>query len=257
MVAGHQRYPGAPRLAAEAALRMGAGLVRLVVPESIYSASCTNPALMVAPHYEDGNGGFSAEPEWQLKEYLERADCLVIGPGMGTGDARKLVRSLLETSDIPTVVDADALPAAWGLDAPRRWPLLLTPHAGELARLLEQERSWVEEDPVRAVRTGARQTGATVLLKGATQLVAASDGGPVMVAMPGPAWTAQAGSGDVLGGVCAALLAAGLDAPKAGQLGASVQAVAAARHPGVLAPQELARAIGQTLGRLQERARRL
>ena len=94
-----------------------------------------------------------------------------------------------------------------------------------------------------------------MLLKGATQLVAAPDDRPVLVAVPGPAWTAQAGSGDVLGGVCAALLAAGVNAQKAGQLGASVQAVAAAAHPGVLAPQELARAIGKTLGRLEQRAR--
>ena len=137
----------------------------------------------------------------------------------------------------------------------RSCQLAADPHAGELARLLERERSWVEEDPVRAVTAGAEQTGATVLLKGATQLVAAPNGGPVLVAVPGPAWTAQAGSGDVLGGVCAALLAAGVDAQRAGQLGASVQAVAAAEHPGVLAPQELARAIGQTLGRLEQRAR--
>lgn len=96
-----------------------------------------------------------------------------------------------------------------------------------------------------------------MLLKGATQLVAAPDDSPVLVAVPGPAWTAQAGSGDVLGGVCAALLAAGVNAQKAGQLGASVQAVAAATHPGVLAPQELARAIGETLGRLEQRVRNL
>jgi ADP-dependent NAD(P)H-hydrate dehydratase / NAD(P)H-hydrate epimerase len=94
-----------------------------------------------------------------------------------------------------------------------------------------------------------------VLVKGAAQVVAAPDGGPVLVAMPGPAWTAQAGSGDVLGGVCAALLAAGVGAQRAAQLGASVQAVAAAAHPGVLAPQELARIIGQTLGDLEQRAR--
>ena len=77
--------------------------------------------------------------------------------------------------------------------APASW--LLTPHASELARLLDRERSWVEEDPVRAVTAGAEQTGATVLLKGASQLVAEPNRGPVLVAVPGPAWTAQAGSG--------------------------------------------------------------
>ena len=111
---------------------------------------------------------------------------------------------------LPAVVDADGL-GYLPKPAPASW--LLTPHAGELARLLGRERSWVEEDPVRAVTDAARQTGATVLLKGATQLVAAPDDRPVLVAVPGPAWTAQAGSGDVLGGVCAALLAAGVNCP--------------------------------------------
>jgi NAD(P)H-hydrate repair Nnr-like enzyme with NAD(P)H-hydrate dehydratase domain len=73
------------------------------------------------------------------------------------------------------------------------------------------------------------------------------------VALPGPAWTAQAGSGDVLGGVCAALLAAGVEPQLAGQLGASVQAVAAHEQPGAVAPQQLAVAIGKTLGWLQLR----
>jgi ADP-dependent NAD(P)H-hydrate dehydratase / NAD(P)H-hydrate epimerase len=183
-----------------------------------------------------------------------RVQAHLFGSGWGERSDGAEVLSRAAEEGLPTVVDADGL-GYLPKPAPANW--LLTPHAGELARLLGQKRSWVEEDPVRAVRAGARQTGATVLLKGATQLIAAPNGGPVLVAVPGPAWTAQAGSGDVLGGVCAALLAAGLDAPNAGQLGASVQAVAASRHPGVLAPQELARAIGQTLGRLQERARKL
>ena len=77
----------------------------------------------------------------------------------------------------------------------------------------------------------------------------------MLVAVPGPAWTAEAGAGAVLGGVCVAVLAAGVDPQRAGQLAASAQAVAAAEPPGVLAPQELARVIGKTLGRLEERGR--
>jgi NAD(P)H-hydrate repair Nnr-like enzyme with NAD(P)H-hydrate dehydratase domain len=131
---------------------------------------------------------------------------------------------------------------------------LLTPHAGELARLLGQERGWVTEDPIRAVRAAVDKTGATVLLKGASQLVAGPDEELIRVAVPGPAWTAQAGSGDVLGGACAALLAAGKSALDAGQLGASLQAIAAAAQPGVVPPQELAERMGHELGRLQRRA---
>ena len=77
------------------------------------------------------------------------------------------------------------------------------------------------------------------------------------VAVPGPAWTAQAGSGDVLGGICATLLAAGLPAWQAGLLGASVQAVAARTHPGPLPPHALAERLPETIGRLEARARAL
>jgi NAD(P)H-hydrate repair Nnr-like enzyme with NAD(P)H-hydrate dehydratase domain len=181
-----------------------------------------------------------------------RVQSLLFGSGWGKrADGAEVLADAAEQG-LPAVVDADGL-GYLPKPAPASW--LLTPHAGELARLLQQDRSWVEEDPLRAVTAGAQQTGSTVLLKGASQLVAAPHGGPVLVAVPGPAWTAQAGSGDVLGGVCAALLAAGVDTQKAGQLGASVQAVSAAAHPGVVAPQELARSIGQTLGRLEKRVR--
>jgi NAD(P)H-hydrate repair Nnr-like enzyme with NAD(P)H-hydrate dehydratase domain len=128
--------------------------------------------------------------------------------------------------------------------------VLLTPHAGELARLLDCERAEVTSDPVTAVRAGADRTGATVLLKGATQLVATPGTETVEVAVHGPAWTGQAGSGDVLGGLCAAVLAAGVGARTAAVLGASVQAMAAARFQGPLPPQELARHCAAVIGEL-------
>ena len=143
------------------------------------------------------------------------------------------------------VVDADGL-RYLPPRVPDTW--LLTPHAGELAGLLGEERSWVTADPVRAVRAAAESTGATVLLKGATQLIAQPGRPEIKIALPGPAWTAQAGSGDVLGGVCAAALAAGLAPATAGWLAASVQASTAARHPGPVPPQDLAREIGRTIG---------
>ena len=229
---GSDQYPGAAVMSVYGAVYGGAGYVRFLGAKRPAEIICAQlPNVVFSPG---------------------RVQAHLFGSGWGerVDGAEVLARAAEE--GMPAVVDADGL-GCLPKPTPANW--LLTPHAGELARLLEQDRSWVEDDPVRAVRMGASQTGANVLLKGATQLVAPPDGGPVLVAVPGPAWTAQAGSGDVLGGVCAALLANGLDATSAGQLGASVQAVAAAEHPGVLAPQELARAIGQTLGRLQERAR--
>ena len=229
---GSDQYPGAAVMSVYGAVYGGAGYVRFL--------GAARPAATISAQLP--NVVFSTG----------RVQAHLFGSGWGERSDGAQVLAHAAEQGLPAVVDADGL-GYLPKPAPASW--LLTPHAGELARLLEHERSRVEEDPVQAVTSGARQTGATVLLKGATQLVASPDGGPVLVAVPGPAWTAQAGSGDVLGGVCAALLAAGVNAQKAGQLGASVQAVAAADHPGVLAPQELARAIGQTLGRLEKRAR--
>ena len=229
---GSDQYPGAALMSVYGTVYGGAGYVRFLGAE--------RPAATISAQLP--NVVFSPG----------RVQAYLFGSGWGhRSDGARVLADAAEQG-LPAVVDADGL-SYLPKPAPANW--LLTPHAGELARLLGRERSWVEEDPVRAVTAGVEQTGAAVLLKGATQLVAAPDGGPVLVAVPGPAWTAQAGSGDVLGGVCAALLAAGLDAQQAGQLGASVQAVAAAEHPGVLAPQELARAIGQTLGHLEDRAK--
>jgi len=229
---GSDQYPGAAVMSVYGTVYGGAGYVRFLGAE--------RPAATISAQLP--NVVFSPG----------RVHAYLFGSGWGhRSDGARVLADAAEQG-LPAVVDADGL-GYLPKPAPANW--LLTPHAGELARLLGRERSWVEEDPVRAVTAGVEQTGAAVLLKGATQLVAAPDGGPVLVAVPGPAWTAQAGSGDVLGGVCAALLAAGLDAQQAGQLGASVQAVAATEHPGVLAPQELARAIGQTLGYLEDRAK--
>lgn len=227
---GSEQYPGAAVMSTYGVVYAGAGMVRFLGAE--------RPATIIGAQLP--NVVFSAG----------RVQARLFGSGWGdrAGGAQTLADAAAE--GLPAVVDADGLkylPA----DCPENW--LLTPHAGELASLLGQQRRWVEDDPLRAVRAGAAQTGATVLLKGATQLVARPGRTGVRVALPGPAWTAQAGSGDVLGGVCAALLAAGIPPEDAGQLGASVQAVAAADHPGAVPPVELARTIGTLLGALEQR----
>jgi len=128
---------------------------------------------------------------------------------------------------------------------------LLTPHAGELAAMLNIARAQVVADPIGSVRAAAARWHTTVLLKGATQYVADSSG-TVTLAVPGPAWTAQAGSGDVLAGICGTLLAAGLPPWRAAALGASVQALAATRKPGPFPPDEVAKAIPVVLSELAE-----
>ncbi len=223
--AGSETYPGAGIMATYGAVHGGAGMVRFLGPESAHAVITTNlPDVVYAPG---------------------RVQAHLLGSGWGDkSDGEQSVADAVG-SGLPGVLDADGLgyrpermPEAW----------LLTPHAGELAKLLDVERAEVEGDPLAAVRAGVERTGATVLLKGSTQLVARPGVKTVELAVPGPAWTGQAGSGDTLGGLCAAVLAAGRPAHEAAVLAASLQAVTAAAHPGPLPPHVLATRCADQLG---------
>ncbi len=230
--AGSADYPGAGILATHGAVFAGAGMVRFHgSPEARRVLTGVLPDVV----YADG-----------------RVQARLYGSGWGDrpDGAEVIARGLDE--GLPAVVDADGLRHLPHRGLTADW--LLTPHAGELARLLDCPRDEVEADPVGAARRGADHTGATVLLKGATQVIARPGQRSVLIAVPGPAWTAQAGSGDVLAGICATLLAAGVPADRAGALAASLQAVAAAALPGPVPPHELARHAAVVLGRLQQRA---
>jgi ADP-dependent NAD(P)H-hydrate dehydratase / NAD(P)H-hydrate epimerase len=227
---GSEAYPGAAIMNTFGAVYAGAGMVRF-----LGAAAAARVIEADLP-----NVVFSAG----------RVQANLYGSGWGDRFDGKEVIATAADSGVPAVVDADGLRYL-----PDRLPssFLLTPHAGELARLLGCQRAEVQADPIAAVQAGAEQTGATVLLKGASQFVAEPGSDQVSIAVPGPSWTAQAGSGDVLAGICAALLAAGVPARRAGMLGASLQAVTAASEPGPLPPQELAKRCAGVLGRLQQR----
>ncbi|MDO5681672.1 MAG: NAD(P)H-hydrate dehydratase [Propionibacteriaceae bacterium] len=225
--AGSADYPGAGLLALSGAVHAGAGMVRFLGPVELRAT-----VIAQFPNVVHGRG---------------RCQAYLCGPGWGPGDhlADRLDSRLAD--GLPTVIDADALvylPKNLGEDT------LLTPHAGELARLLGVERTAVEAGPIGHVRRAADETGATVLLKGATQYVATPGESCVDVPVQGPAWTGQAGSGDTLAGICATLLAAGLDARTAAVAAASVQAITARSHPGPHPPQEIARRLPDTIAEL-------
>lgn len=212
---GSPDYPGAGVLTASGAVKAGAGMVRYLGPPQV-----AERVLNRFPNVVIGQG---------------RVQALVVGSGWGERKDRGVVARAVDAG-VPLVVDADGL-----RHLPQRCHpgVLLTPHAGELARLLGVPRAEVEADPVAAARAAAEGTGATVLLKGATQYVATPEETRVWLAVPGPGWTAQAGSGDLLAGICGTLLAAGLPAREAALAAASVQAVAAASTPGPVPPQDL------------------
>jgi ADP-dependent NAD(P)H-hydrate dehydratase / NAD(P)H-hydrate epimerase len=233
---------GAICLTAEAALRADAGYVSVVAPASstpILEVRLLEPVKHAAR--EDAAGLLVPEALDLVVAQAKRARAVVLGPGIGRSDGvRALVRELLHTLEVPVVVDADALA---GL-APEPWrpPVVLTPHAGELARLLGTDSFRVGAQRLEAVRACAERFGCVVLLKGADTLVADA-GGRVVVADHGPPSLATAGTGDVLSGVVAAFLAKGLEPALAAAAAATAHGLAAQRapqQPGLVASDLLA-----------------
>ncbi|MEA2397025.1 MAG: ADP-dependent NAD(P)H-hydrate dehydratase / NAD(P)H-hydrate epimerase [Thermoleophilaceae bacterium] len=171
-------------------------------------------------------------PEWdgmhvpagveQVQELTERAGAMVLGPGLGRSNgARAFARELARTTPVPLLIDADGLNAHVGaleLLRQRPGPTILTPHTGELARLLETDSDDVSAHRLEHARDAAERTGAIVLLKGDDTIVA-RPGGPVAVSPGATAALATAGTGDVLSGVIGALLSKGLDAFEAAAAG--------------------------------------
>lgn len=217
VVGGARGMTGAACLTALAALRADAGYVTLAVPEDALPAA---ESLALEPVKIGWRDDDAAEV---IEDAAERAGALALGPGLGRGERRaELVRALLERIALPAVVDADAL---FGLQPVERGdPLVLTPHAGELGRLLERDSDWVAAHRLEAAREAARRFRAVVLLKGADTIVAAPDAGTIVSDL-GPPALATAGTGDVLTGIVASFLAKGLEP----QLAAAVAAIAHAR----------------------------
>jgi len=203
VVGGEPGMTGAVALTARAAFRADAGYVALAVPEESLHVVETLVLEAVKAGWRDETAVES------IAGLAERANALAIGPGLGRGEGRReLVRLTLERLQLPAVVDADAL---FGLEPVERdAPTVLTPHAGELARLLGTDASWVDAHRLTAARKAAERFDAVVLLKGPDTIVASPEGG-VVVSDFGPPALATAGTGDVLTGIVASFLAKGLE----------------------------------------------
>ena len=233
VVGGSPGLTGAPSLTAEAALRAGAGYVIVCAPEAVHPVleqRLVEPVTRALPCDDDGR--LTAAGADEIAAAAERADAVALGPGLGRSDGtRELVGVLLERLDVPIALDADGLWAvSGGLDsvARRRAPTVLTPHAGELARLLERPSGSVDAHRFASVQEAAEAVGATVLLKGADTLIA-SPGAGVGVCDLGNPGLATAGTGDVLTGALAAFLAKGLEPQLAAAAAAAACGVAADR----------------------------
>jgi len=236
VVAGSEGKSGAAILAARAAVAAGAGLVTVAAPRPIVAVvEAGSHESMTLPLAVEGDGGLAAGGlESALAAAAER-DALAVGPGLGTAPAtREWVRRLVLDSTSPLVLDADGLNAFAGRAAElreRAGPAVLTPHPGELARLLAVEPAEVLAERLTAARRAAELSGAIVVLKGFRTLVADPEGG-VAVNPTGNPGMATGGTGDVLTGMIGALLAGGLDAMLAAELGVYLHGLAGDRAAG-------------------------
>jgi hydroxyethylthiazole kinase-like uncharacterized protein yjeF len=220
LLAGSEQYTGAAVLATGSAIHGGAGMVRLM----------SAPAALTAArdHWPEAVGSVAdARVPRHSVEAAGRVQAWAAGPGMGTGDdAAGLLAAVLAT-DLPVLVDADGITilAAHRELLSRSQPTLITPHAGELARLTGADRASIEERRLEHATAAAAELGITVLLKGSTTVIAEPDG-TVLVNSTGSAWLATAGSGDVLSGLAGALLAQGVGAARAAAAAAYLHGIA-------------------------------
>jgi NAD(P)H-hydrate epimerase len=239
IAAGSRGLTGAPTMVALAAQRTGAGYVQCAVPASAEQALELRLLEAMTRGLPEDDGAHTAGGADVVAEMAERAGAVVLGPGIGKGDgAVAFARAVAKQVDQPLVIDADGLNAFAGgaIESlrDRPGPTVLTPHAGELGRLLERDSSDVDAHRLACAREAAERSGCVVLLKGDDTIVAAP-GGPLAISPGATAALATAGTGDVLSGIVGALLSKGIDpmaAAAAGVLAHARAAMAAAERIG-------------------------
>jgi ADP-dependent NAD(P)H-hydrate dehydratase / NAD(P)H-hydrate epimerase len=211
---GSTGLTGAPSMASEAAARGGAGYVTACVPASLNLIFETRLLEVMTVPLPDRGGSFEASGAETVLERAERVNALVLGPGIGREDgAFELARTVAARARLPLLLDADGLNAHAGALASlrvREAPTVLTPHAGELARLLESDSRTIDAHRLASARRAAAEAGAILVLKGDDTLVA-HPSGSVAVSRGGAAALATAGTGDVLSGLIGAYLAKAMD----------------------------------------------
>lgn len=261
VIGGSRGMSGAPSLAGLGALRGGAGLVYVAVPSEILPiVAAIEPSCLTIPLATDEEHGcLSIDGLNGLRTACEGKDVIALGPGLGQSrGVAAIVKSLFAELPQPMVVDADALnvlAASGGNPASSAGPRILTPHPGEFARLIGSDIATVQSQRARLAAEFAADHGVIVLLKGQGTII--TDGDRVAINRTGNPGMATGGSGDVLTGLIAALLAQGMPAFEAAQLGAHLHglagdlAAAELSQPGMIAsdlPRFLTQAWQRFLG---------
>lgn len=241
IVAGSRGMSGAAGLAGLGALRGGAGLVTVAVPAGIQSVVAgLEPSYLTVALHEDDAGRISGQALRQILTLAQGATVVAIGPGWGTSaDLQQVAYELFLSVPRPLVIDADGLNALsmtpGGLPkAPSEAARILTPHPGEFARLLGSNTKSIQNDREALATEFAREHGVVIVLKGYRTVI--SDGQKVAINTTGNSGMATGGTGDVLTGLIAALLAQGMSAMDAAHLGCHLHGLA-----GDLAAAELSK----------------
>jgi ADP-dependent NAD(P)H-hydrate dehydratase len=234
IIAGCRELPGAPVLAARAALRAGAGKVLVATTEAVaLPVGIAVPELRVAGFSETAQGAIDPRHADALAGLAGRVAALLIGPGMvdEAATVRLATELITRCSHIPVILDAAAMPALLSVSTPSGTgpsKVLVTPHAGEMAHLSGQPRQAIEDDAVQAALEAARRWQALVALKGWRTAIAGPDGRAWRHESPNPG-LATAGSGDVLAGLIAGLAARGAALDQAAVWGVALHAEAGRR----------------------------
>ena len=222
VIAGSKGVTGAPVMVVEGAQRTGCGIIFLATPASAapdVDLRLTEALVYAMP--EDEAGQITSEALEQILEQAERATAVVVGPGMGTGEeGTKLVEGILKEVEVPVLLDADAISNLSGSDAlsEREAPTVITPHPGELGRLMESGTKELQARRLHSARKASEKHGCCVLLKGSDTIV--TQGDLATVNSTGSVALATAGTGDVLSGVIGALLSRGMEPYEAARAGA-------------------------------------
>lgn len=229
-IAGAAGYGGAPLFSALSFLKAGGGYARLAAPRSLVPfLAVRGSEIVFVPQAETAGGSLALANREALLALAARADMVVVGPGLSLdAETQQLVRELAAGIERPLLVDGDGLTALAGspeILRQRRGPTVLTPHAGEMARLTGTTAAAIEGERIASLRAAAADLRALVVLKGAHTLVGTAEG-RVFVNLSGNPGMATAGAGDVLTGTIAAMFTLGLSLPEAVRKGVFIHGVA-------------------------------
>ena len=212
VIAGSAGMTGAAYLSSQTAVTTGSGLVTLAVPSSLNGAMEAKTTEVMTVPLSDKNGRISAGAIDEILKRVDKADTVLIGPGLGRcDDVSEVVESVLEYSKVPVIIDADGINAvAENMKALSSCTVIFTPHTVEMSRLTGLEREYIEDNRLVTAKEFAEENGVTLILKGHHTIVTGQDG-EQYINITGNSGLATGGSGDVLAGTVASLVSRGIN----------------------------------------------